>query len=260
MLESYIYGDLKTNKTVFILPLEDFKNDKIWCKNLDKQIENVYPNNNNIILYGGRDSFLKVYTGKFKTEEFTEKIEFTSSTFVKNEIINGEPIDSSEFRKGVVYGIGKLYPRIIPTVNVVVWCKTDGKIKILLGKKEYENDWIFPGGIVNLSDESFEDAALRELQQGYGINLNVEKEEIKFIGSYTINDWRYNKNKDVKIITSFYSFPFLYGYSLGTDDFEKTKWFDIDYLNENYEYIIDFQHIKLFKELNNFFKTKENKS
>lgn len=76
--------------------------DELWSKTLDQRIENMtWPRKpETVTLYGGRDSFLDHYQGKFKTEKLN--INSVSGSQVRKDV-REHIINSVEFRKGIIY-------------------------------------------------------------------------------------------------------------------------------------------------------------
>lgn len=135
----------------------------------------------------------------------------------------------------------KRYPIAYHTVDICIWRKHENDMQILLVQKKDETNtdkWRFVGGFVDVIDNSVEDAALREVKE----ETQLEVSEIKYIGSFKIDDKRY-RNSRHKIITSFYAARYLYGQvGKGYDDIALTKWFNLNELNND---IINEIHIPL---------------
>ena len=88
---------------VLILSLPDKPNDYDWVNELDSRIREIYPLGE-VLLYGGRDSFIPFYKnggGHFDTKEL-EQHTFVSGTEVRK-LISETVKNSSDFRAGVIY-------------------------------------------------------------------------------------------------------------------------------------------------------------
>lgn len=86
-----------------VLPVIDFPgDDHVWSAHVDSLINVVFPNQN-AILYGGRDSFIPYYHGKHETKEISFDIDETGTHI--RERLAAKPLNSSDFRAGVIYGI-----------------------------------------------------------------------------------------------------------------------------------------------------------
>ena len=80
------------------------KSDRIWSEHLDATISNIVSSNYTVTVYGGRDSFIDSYSGRFRTEVLGgEGGELISG---KDERLNCglNIIDSPDFRAGVIHG------------------------------------------------------------------------------------------------------------------------------------------------------------
>jgi len=212
----------KLYPNVVILPLQDNRCDKSWSKNLDELINISFPANK-ALLYGGRDSFMPHYLGKFKTTELTSDYEI-SGTEIRKEV-SREIIESQEFRAGVIYSIYSNYPKVFPTVDV---CAYNQEGQILLAKKPNETKWRFIGGFVDATDSDYERAAYREfMEETNACHIN----NLKYILSAKVDDWRYRKEKD-GIMTTLFLGSFGFGKETPSDDIDDLKWFDVSYFTK----------------------------
>lgn len=62
-----------------ILAIHDTRSDKQWSQQLDTTLRKLHPHEK-IVLYGSRDSFIRHYSGKFKTAELDEVEGINAST------------------------------------------------------------------------------------------------------------------------------------------------------------------------------------
>lgn len=200
-----------------ILAIPDFGNDLFWSQEIDRRLREVYPIGD-VILYGSRDSFIPHYCGEFDTKEL-EQHTYVSGTEVRRKI-SEEIKNSEDFRAGIIYNAFNQYQRVFPSVDIAAF--NEDKSKILLGKKPYEDGYRFIGGFLNESDKSNELAAKRIFLNETG----VEIDDLKYIGSTTIDDWRY-KGCDEKIMTTLFSGKFIMGRIVPSQDLSELKWFDI---------------------------------
>lgn len=100
---------------VLILRLVDVGDFKKWTQKLDWIIDHlielgILNNSEEIIMFGSRDSFIFGYkenNGKRSIEEIKEIGENISGTKEREKIYNSIPLDCSEFRKGIIWGIKK---------------------------------------------------------------------------------------------------------------------------------------------------------
>jgi NADH pyrophosphatase NudC (nudix superfamily) len=131
-----------------------------------------------------------------------------------------EVMDTQDFRAGICYATANQYPRIIPTVDVVILRGNT----ILLGKKPGERAWRFIGGYAE-KNESYERTAKREAAEEAGTNM-VHDNQIEYIGSSFIDDWRYKGSPD-QIKTSLFVMHYPCGPTIAGDDIAEVKWFKI---------------------------------
>lgn len=192
-----------------ILYIKDEPDDKLWSKHLDEMIEDIR-SNREVILYGSRDSFINHYHGKFKTEEYEQRV-FISGT--EQRLNAGKQIKGTkEWRQGCVYATQNRYDIVFPTVDCAIF-DDDNLEYVWLAKKEKETKLRFVGGFATPKDNSFEITAKREAQE----ETNFECSIISFIGSTKIDDWRYASEND-KIITSLFAMKRVFGTPKAQDD------------------------------------------
>jgi bifunctional NMN adenylyltransferase/nudix hydrolase len=208
---------------VVVLPLADHPLDTKWSNHLDTLLSNTFPGSQ-FTLYGSRDSFANYYSGKNTVVELPKNGGFSASEI--RAIVKERIMDSVEFRSGIVYAYANTYLKVCPTVDVAVF--RDNKKEILLGKKENDQKWRLIGGFSDPTDESYENAALRELKEEC---KNIEVGEMKYERSFRVNDWRY-KNEPDKIITTLFSTEFISGNPEGSDDIAEVRWFTLQQVSE----------------------------
>src|SRR3990167_9930639 len=137
---------------IIILKDVAISDDKIWSKNLDKDIKSILTPNDTVCLYGGRDSFIPYYFGKFPVKEFVSTSTVSSSEIRKG--IGKKSTNSADFRAGVVWATANRYPTCFPTVDVAVF--NEDSTKILLGRKEHESVYRLVGGIADPNSLTYE--------------------------------------------------------------------------------------------------------
>jgi nicotinamide mononucleotide adenylyltransferase len=81
----------------------DMDDDDDWSWTLDTVVRAWYPGED-ITLFGSRDSFLKVYSGKFKSV-IVKEVEGVSATQVRKEIV---PVHNVDFRSGVIWAVNQM--------------------------------------------------------------------------------------------------------------------------------------------------------
>jgi bifunctional NMN adenylyltransferase/nudix hydrolase len=200
---------------VMVLPIRDHPLDSKWSQNLDSLLSDSFPAAK-FILYGSRNSFIPHYLGKNKVVELPENGDY-NATIIREEI-SDTVLDSQEFRTGVIYACSNTYLKVYPTVDIAVF--RHNKTELLLGRKTIDNKWRLLGGFSDPTDDSYEEAARRELTEECG---PIEITEMKYEKSFRVDDWRYRNEAD-KIITSLFSTDFISGDPLGSDDIAEVRW------------------------------------
>lgn len=207
---------LKVFPNITILALPDKPNDSDWSLELDKRIREIFPIGE-ALLYGGRDSFSRAYIGSFETTEI-EQIANFSGTEMRKEV-SLETKASPDFRAGVIFAAYNQYPKVFPTVDVAIMRGNE----VLLGRKSHQTLFRFIGGFVDPTDDNFEQAAQRETQEETG----VEVDNLQYVGTARIDDWRYRHEVD-KIITTLFTADYVAGNATAQDDIAEIKWFKIN--------------------------------
>ncbi len=206
----------ETFPDVIITHIMDTKDDEKWSRTLDKTIRALCPMGS-VCLYGSRDSFIKTYKGRYPTFELAV-INEEAGTRIREEI-GKTACNSKDFRAGVIHSCQNQYPKVFPTVDMAV---VKGK-QVLLGRRTADSALRFPGGFVDPSDATLEDAARRELSEEVDVAVAPECE---YLGSFIINDWRY-KTPDEKIMTTLFKFTYLFGAASVIDEFDSFEWVEI---------------------------------
>lgn len=226
---------------LIILPLSDQLRDDKWSEALDNLLASAFPNEQ-FKLYGSRDSFIPYYEGKNETEELPEKGDYNATAL--RESLSDMVYDSKEFRAGILYAYYNQYKKVYATVDMAVF--RDNKQEILLGKKSTNHKWRLIGGFSDPEDNSFEEAAVRELQEECG---PIAIENVTYVMSAKIPDWRYRKEVD-QIITTVFSCDYISGSPKAQDDIIDLEWFDVSKLAEMIENReLTDEHIHIFKKL-----------
>jgi bifunctional NMN adenylyltransferase/nudix hydrolase len=235
-----------------VLPLQDCKTDEQWSEQLDTAIGSVV-NFGDVTLYGGRDSFVPHYTGKFKPVELalpteTQKV---SGTDIRNEYSN-KVIESPEFRAGMIYAAAHLWPVLLPTVDIAIF--NSDYTEVLLGRKPGEKQFRFIGGHAEKKHGTYEKGARCEVLEEAGIDPN----EMQYIGSAVIPDWRY-ATSDRGVMTAFFATTTMSQAATAGDDIEEVKWFKVSQLTASdlvdthqilYRMLADYRNKIVFTNIN----------
>lgn len=202
--------------------IDDVHDDNIWSSNLDSQLSKWLNPSQSATLYGSRDSFLKCYHGRFPTCELESQF-FISGTEIRRQVANSYG-PSKDYRAGMIAATTHRYPTAFQAVDVAVM----SDFKVLMARKSLEKKWRFIGGFSDPCSESLEDDTRREVKEESG----VEIENIRYVGSRKINDWRYRQEKDC-IKTALFVADYVSGKPEGADDVAECKWFSIHELNNS---------------------------
>ena len=225
-----------------IYPLADTKDNTEWDSRLDQEIDLMTHKTLDIItLYGDRGSFIEGYKGKFKTQHANITVLDTSATKIRQEI-GQKPLNTSDFRAGIVYAAYNKPSICYPTVGVAVidWKKK----RVLLGKKPNEKKFGFFGGFANADDKNLEATAKRTLDQQ--TTNQLETQNFRYIASTQINHWQYKTEKDV-LLCIFFACDYLVKHATPDDQIAQTQWFDFGELNQE---TFESEHLPLFEALN----------
>ncbi len=207
---------------VNIVYQNDNVSDEAWSKILDGQISALTTFHQKVVLYGGRDSFKKHYSGRYPVLEIEAEGAFSGTEIRQNASV--EAVDSADFRKGVVWAVYNKFPVSYTTVDIAVF--DEKQEKILLARKPHEKEWRFIGGFAEPSSTSFEQDARREVEE----EASIEVTDPKYVGSFKVSDWRYAKEVD-KIKTILFECTYFSGKADARDDIEDLKWFDFASIN-----------------------------
>lgn len=224
---------------VTVLPLFDQRKNENWSSKLDEALSVPF-GESTFLLYGSRDSFIPYYMGKHQTAELSHSTS-TDATSIRLKL-SEKPINSSDFRAGVIYGNYQHRPYVHPTVDVVV---ANEKGQILLARKPLEDKFRFIGGFVDPSDADLEAAARRELRE----ETTLSALKMIYIGSKLINDWRYQREENKIMSTLFLTYDWdQMGTATASDDIEEVRYFDMKDLltKEDVEREIMPEHHELF--------------
>lgn len=215
MIEDYV-----KIRPVVILPIRDCPTDQEWSAKVDEIVHYISPFDT-VTLYHGRDSMADSYSGRYQLKSVS--VESKSGTEDRN-VTGKTPLRGRPFRAGMIYSTYNRWPRINPTVDIVC---TRGR-KILLGSRKGTPHLVrFPGGFVDNTDVSLEEAACRELKEEAG--LVARPHEMKFLGSSFVSDPR--SEEDNKILTTIFHYkvhPDVANSVVAGDDLASVGWYPID--------------------------------
>lgn len=213
---------------VIVLPIHDLHCDEDWSKSVDESILKLFPQAREVVVYGGRDSFIPHYKGEFDTNEVVSKEVYVSGTETRA-AIGRNPRFTTDFRAGCIYFVENMFAPVKPTVDIAVIRKGYKKgeiIEVLLGKKPGEKKWRLPGGFVDATDANFQSAACRELTEEVPGIATHGVDTFQYIGNTQILDPRL-KGSNAAIMTTLFLVEAAWGNTTAGDDLEMAAWFDL---------------------------------
>ncbi len=209
---------------VEIHPISDHPSDAVWSRELDKLLESLY-DNFDPIMYGSRDSFINVYSGKHTAREISP-IESLSGT--ESRASSVAHTNDIMFRSGVIHAsVKQRQPISYQVVDVAILHTT--KKEVLLGKRDREEGWRFFGGIVDPKYTSLEQAAKHEAREDVG---DVRLDDFVYLGSTQISDRSYNNSQDA-LMSIFFTAKYVSGTVSPADDIDEIRWFAYEEVEKN---------------------------
>ena len=203
---------------VNVLYIKDERDDDVWSRKLDEQIEDILGANQSGVLYGSRDSFIPFYTTKRYPTIELEPTRFISGTEIRK-VVGNKVKSSSDFRAGVIWGVNNQYAGPQLTVDVAI--VNEEQDTILLCRKPRENKYRFVGGFVQ-SAETAEMAAKREVSEETGLAID----DLKMISTCPIDDWRYRSERS-KVLTILFRAKYIFGAPKAADDISEVRWVNL---------------------------------
>jgi len=226
-----------------VVGINDSNCDTQWSSDVDKAISVNTSISSKAYLYGGRDSFVHYYKGRHDVVEIDSIVGY-SGTESRKDIADGTSKSSVCFRKGAIWATQNRYPTAYPVVDVAIL--NDNADTILLGKKPGEKLWRLPGGFVDpksgFSENALENTVVREVAE----ETSLEIADIKYVGSFFVEDWRYDSEPDC-IMSVLFMAKYVFGVPTAGDDLEEVKWFDLT--SETLNQIGPKSHIKMFEKV-----------
>lgn len=221
-----------------IMPLPDQREDEDWSQTLDDSIRLVQGPGQTAVIYGGRDSCIPHYTGKIQIQELedpTGTLSMSGSSVRSRLAVSVQATQG--FRAGAIWQASQRFPAVVTTVDVAIIDKA--KDRVLLVRKPKEVGLRFVGGFSDVHSNSFEHDAKREVLEETG----VEVDDLQYLGSFNIHDWRMKKDKD-QIRTLFYVASYIYGIVKAEDDVEEARWVSFsDVLTDNVNMVPEHEQL-----------------
>lgn len=209
-------------------PLRDMPGDNAgWSKSVDGALHTLFPTGT-FALYGGPDSFLPAYSGRWPKVELDMVRETLGGTQLRA-LCAAQPVDSPVFRAGVIYGAINRFQPVHSVIDLAIIkhdidCTADRPCSpmVLMGRKSSEGGagYRFVGGFADHFDASLESAAAREGSEETGA---LSFSSPIYVGSRKIPDRRYIGTGQSVITSMFYSI-YVSGYPRATDDMAEIAW------------------------------------
>lgn len=215
---------------VLVSLITDRRTNEEWSQDVDKAIRSIFPFER-ITLYGGRKGFVSFYSGVFSTVETLEDPLFDSQSGTDLRSATAAlPIDSIDFRSGVIYACHALPPKLNMCVDgAVIQLTANNEPLILLIRKPMEQNWRFPGGKLDDSDNSLDEAVVREVREETGVEVG---KPIYITSEGHVPDWRATKS-GLTIHSAIFYVPYIFGSAKGSDDAEVAQWFPLLQIGED---------------------------
>jgi bifunctional NMN adenylyltransferase/nudix hydrolase len=223
--------------------IKDHRDDAVWSQNLDEQVNRLKKKYKaeNVIIYGGTETFLNTYNGEFPTDEIP--MEKYVNEKLERQKIKSSVKGTADFRRGVIWAVENQYPKVYPTVDVII--VKDGN-NIVLGRKPGEEKLRFIGGFID-PRETAEDAAVREAKEETGLDVNIRQ----YFGTHVVSDWRYQGTDNIMTIA--FICDIVGGSFSPGDDIEELRL--INPFTTNPDYIVE-EHQPLFLKLLEWLETR----
>lgn len=210
-----------------VAPIMDCQSDEAWSKRVDERVRELFPLEN-ITLYGGRDGFIKHYHGSLPTVETPENAEYSGT--IERAIASALPKSTEDFRSGVIYSVYSLADRPIMCVDAAILKKMEYGVAVCLIQKPGEHHWRFPGGHLDNTDTSLEQAAGREAREETGLEIGKPT----YVGSECgVPEWR-AMQAGLGLASSLFAFPYVYGSPKGGDDAAIARFFMLNDITKDH--------------------------
>lgn len=210
------------------MPLLDRATNEEWSQRLDELLTSLFPVDHVTLYAGAHDSFEKCYSGRYPVE----KIEAGGYVEASGTALRADIQESTDlqFIRGQVYALTRQYPHGYACVDVAV----TNRDSVLLIQRADNGEWGLPGGFVDpAKDESYEYAAARELFEETGLTFSSGHKDLRYVGSFRVNDWRYRGGPDA-IFTTLFIVPYQFGnVQLNTEECRAFHWYSLSNPSSN---------------------------
>jgi bifunctional NMN adenylyltransferase/nudix hydrolase len=227
---------------ITVLYVKDVRENAAWSADLDRKIGDVVNPLQSVVLYGGRDSFIRSYSGRYPTKELVPEV-FVSGDAIRSGLSKCVK-NTPEFRAGVIWAAYNQFPKVYPAVDIALF--QEGLKNILLGRKPSETKYRFIGGFADPGSASYEEDAKREVNEEA---FDGEISEPVYVGSFDARDWRYQHDVDT-IRTILFASQVVFGTPRPADDICEVRWFPFNRFD--YKTRLVEGHIPLWEKLMSF--------
>ncbi len=221
VLQTYLSSASVAHKAdVIIVPVYDMDSNQEWSRQVDNIIRMMLPGFKATI-YCSNDELPKAYSGQHSITElepwFINANNPISATCRRKEISLTSD-DDVYFRRGIINAIENQLSYVKPAVDIVV---VDGNrpTMFLVGRKYGESKWRFPGGMVDIADMDYEDAARRELYE----ETKIVAGTLIYLGSFNVPDWRM-RDKTTAVFSTLFLTEYNSTIESASDDLVALKW------------------------------------
>ncbi len=186
-----------------------------WSRDLDTLVTNLCGGDTaHVVLYGGRDSFLNVYSGTLMRHVIPASLPHISGTEIRSRVTMPTTTDG---REALIWATQTRYPIPYGTADLAI-VRRNAEF-LLIKKKRHEGLCSFMGGFGDVG-ESDEETAMRERTEEI---LGIVITKPTYVGSKPIEDPRYRDTPD-GITTRFFRANYLNGDPVGGDDADAIEW------------------------------------
>ncbi len=207
---------------VTVARVRDVPDDDAWSTDVDTAIGLMYLTDTKVTLYGGPDSFVPHYKGKYRAVQL-DVPPGLSGTDLRTGVeppANGLHPMATAFREGMIYAANLRRPTSFQTVDIAIIDDYTNPQHVLMGTRRGDDGLRFPGGFVDPTDESLEYAARREAAEEVP---HLTADGHTYLGSYRIDDFRYRNAPD-KVMTALFIAYYQHGAVEAGDDFKEARW------------------------------------
>lgn len=202
-----------------IIPINDYQDDWVWAETVD----GILGKGHEWTGLSGQDGFWRIYhdaKGKWPVTVVLTDGPLSESTRRRENIGSHLKIDNLDKRQALIWTAHNLRDQVFPTVDIL--CMKNqytADSSVIVGRKPNETLFRFPGGFVDVTDQSLLDAAKREFSEEVP---GIEVGDWAYVTSMKINDWRFKGSQG--IMTTVFTCTYVFGAVMGGDDLAIAQW------------------------------------